>query len=795
MSRTLFNYSIIAIFLFFAPFICNAGNDLQIEELVFQGDFISAEVIISSRLRNTTISQKEKVLLYHIKGDMAKIAGDMEGALNNWNKAAKIIDKLYPNKENYHRLWKYAHLSNYHYEKINPKLAKEYADSCSSLLKKLSIEQQKEIEIFKIWNIQGQAYKQQTHKNEQEYIDKYNQCFSLYNKSIDFQLHHHTPKHYLANTYHLFGNAYLDLSVHYNGLGDKAKTNENKELSRLYHKKATDIWLSEYGNKHYELAKTKFVEGLLFHYLANGNDEYRTIALNYFKESIQAFGLTPNHFSEIHLELIPNKEDLLMCLKYYTTDLLKLDNSNSGKSAFFEEAEKVNVLAIDVWEQIHSEFKGKNTNQNLAIYDLIPQQEQIAILLRKNNDNNLIVNEDFFLINKKLKYYDLFKEDVSSQNMALAEFQKKLSPKQVFLDYHYSHINKKVYVLWITRANTTLLRIDAKVIDEAKVFRKSIIELNYDDFQKSAISIFQLLFPNGISEVEEIIICPDNVFYSIPFEALLCSEKGIAGKDYRKLDYLINHVTISYALTTDSFVHQINKTNWNLSVFTPSFQSDEFIELPFSQKFGEEAISKLQSKTYSGNTATLTSFKQNKSPLCHISTHAIVGEDIASNFIQFSDGAFYQKDIEQLEYLPNLMVLNTCNSGMGKNLVGDGVNGFVRELHKAGVGTTISNLWEVDDKLSNKLLETFYLNLKDGIGSGVALRLAKLNQIKNAPSSELGAPYYWAGHRMVGEQVIINSSYRNHLPISLVLGSFILIVISLLSIIYYFMKRKTTKLI
>lgn len=205
---------------------------------------------------------------------------------------------------------------------------------------------------------------------------------------------------------------------------------------------------------------------------------------------------------------------------------------------------------------------------------------------------------------------------------------------------------------------------------------------------------------------------------------------------------MINHVVVSYVLTPSSFTNQAKETNWDLSVFTPSFQSEDFADLPFSNKFGEDAKNKLGSKSYLGNAATLTSFKENKSPLCHISTHAIVGEDITSNFIQFSDGAFYQKDIEQLAYLPNLMVLNTCNSGMGKNLVGDGVNGFVRELHKAGVRTTISNLWEVDDKLSNELLETFYLNLKDGVGSGEALRLAKLNQIKNAPGSDLGAPYY-----------------------------------------------------
>ena len=159
-----------------------------------------------------------------------------------------------------------------------------------------------------------------------------------------------------------------------------------------------------------------------------------------------------------------------------------------------------------------------------------------------------------------------------------------------------------------------------------------------------------------------------------------------------------------------------------------------------------------------------------------------VGEDDSKNELLLSNSKLNQNELPQMKFIPSLVVLNSCNSGLGKQLEGEGLNGFVRELHRNGVQSTITNLWEVDDKASNELFFRFYSGLQQGMSSSSALSTAKLHQIKNAPSSELGAPYYWAGHGLVGTVHMVSKN-----TFSLFLS--ILFYLTFVSLILIFRKR------
>jgi CHAT domain-containing protein len=190
-------------------------------------------------------------------------------------------------------------------------------------------------------------------------------------------------------------------------------------------------------------------------------------------------------------------------------------------------------------------------------------------------------------------------------------------------------------------------------------------------------------------------------------------------------------------------------------VFTPEFTTTNFAELPFSARFGKQAQKELKAHLFNGNEATTTALKNTPNNLLHISTHAVISDEVALNYMQFADAPFYQKEVADLKHVPQLTVVNTCNSGMGRKLQGDGINGFVRELHKVGVLATLANLWEVDDQASNQLFFTFYKELKTGANTLEALRKSKLTHIKNAANSKLAAPYYWAGHQLVGSNIAV----------------------------------------
>lgn len=744
----------------------------KIESFIFQGNFSKANFILNKSLRNPGLNKLDKVKIYQTKGDIDKLRGDIDFALLNWQMAAKLRTKVYPNKKDYHHAWTYASLSNYHYEKIHPDLAKAYADSCSSLIQNLSVNQQKEIEIYRIWNILAQSYKQRLmgEKNV-DLSGSYKRILGFYQQSLTFITKYNCPKHFLGKTYHLLGNAYLDIAVNSQVQDKIIETQKFHEQSIQYYDKAIEIWKQLYGKRHYELGKTLFLKGLSYNYTAKSFSDNENLAIQQYRLSTAAYGLSLNDSKSDVIQNNPNKEDLLMCLKYYTTTLLLLDNSSKTDRSFLVEAEKVNRIALHLWNRIHKEFKSENTNQNLAIYSVLPQSELLDILWRKSRFGKLDL-EKFFLVNQQLKYFDLNKTRDGFKNTSIKSIQCQLTKNQVLLDFQHGNNNGLIYIIEIKKYSKSIRTVSDTILKLSERYKKAIIEFDYQQYLTCASSLYSNLFPNGIKQ-KELIICPDSYFSTIPFEALLVSKMNSKTNDYRRLDYLLNHHEIRNVLTPSSFSNRVRHVNWDVSVFTPIFNTQSVTKLVFSDAFGLKAEQELDVKLLSYDKANKSNFLNCGSSILHVSTHSIVGEDDSKNELLLSNSTLKQSEIKDMKSIPKLIVFNSCNSGLGRQLVGEGLNGFVRELHRNGVQSTIANLWEVDDKASNELFFQYYSELRQGKSSSSALCSAKLHQIKNAPSSELGAPYYWAGHQLAGNTIEIqgrNSSWYFLLFIPMLLG-------------------------
>ena len=113
------------------------------------------------------------------------------------------------------------------------------------------------------------------------------------------------------------------------------------------------------------------------------------------------------------------------------------------------------------------------------------------------------------------------------------------------------------------------------------------------------------------------------------------------------------------------------------------------------------------------------------------------------------DGFLRANDIYNLKLPAELVVLSACQTGLGKEIKGEGLVGLTRGFMYAGAARVVVSLWSVNDKATAELMTKFYEKmLKQGERPAAALRAAQIEMWKQ---KQWQSPYYWAAFTMQGE--------------------------------------------
>ena len=106
-------------------------------------------------------------------------------------------------------------------------------------------------------------------------------------------------------------------------------------------------------------------------------------------------------------------------------------------------------------------------------------------------------------------------------------------------------------------------------------------------------------------------------------------------------------------------------------------------------------------------------------------------------------------DIYNLNLPADLVVLSACNTGLGKDIKGEGLVGIVRGFMYAGAARVVASLWKVDDEATAELMKRFYQQmLQENLSPAAALRVA---QVELSQQKKWRSPYFWAGFELQGE--------------------------------------------
>jgi CHAT domain-containing protein/tetratricopeptide (TPR) repeat protein len=115
-----------------------------------------------------------------------------------------------------------------------------------------------------------------------------------------------------------------------------------------------------------------------------------------------------------------------------------------------------------------------------------------------------------------------------------------------------------------------------------------------------------------------------------------------------------------------------------------------------------------------------------------------------------TDGFLRLYQIYNLRLPVDLVVLGACETAMGSEIHGEGVESLARGFMYAGASRLIASLWQVDDESTAALMKSFYrIMLGDPKKTpAAAIRQAQL-EIRN--KSRWHEPYFWAPFVFLGE--------------------------------------------
>jgi CHAT domain-containing protein/tetratricopeptide (TPR) repeat protein len=288
----------------------------------------------------------------------------------------------------------------------------------------------------------------------------------------------------------------------------------------------------------------------------------------------------------------------------------------------------------------------------------------------------------------------------------------------------------------------------------------------YQTYSNSAFSLYKILIePVVETRTTKLIISPDGILSKLPFECLLSND---AKADFKSAPYIFKNMDIQYVYNLN-LLYKFTKPKLQKTPSLLAFSYSDIDPSKVALRSGRSEIpaSALEliaiSRFFDGDNdnfligeeATETAFKNLSSrfEIIHLAVHGVgdttkainsrlefkVGKDTLNDGKLFAH-ELYNLNLERLR----LAILSACETGIGKELPGEGVFSIARGFAYAGCPAVVMSLWQVNDTYTAKLMEYFYANLTQGKEIDLAVRNAKLTFLENADSRE-AFPYYWSG--------------------------------------------------
>jgi CHAT domain-containing protein len=399
--------------------------------------------------------------------------------------------------------------------------------------------------------------------------------------------------------------------------------------------------------------------------------------------------------------------------------------------------------------------------------------------------------------NRYPKYYEL---KYNPHPVTVSSLQQALTPRTAVIEYFLGRETMNIFVLTRDKLEAVSIPVNKDFIRIIETFYLAIKKIEAYEFLTLSRQLYQRLLgpirPYIVGK-RKLVVIPHGQLYYVPFEALV--PNGLEVGKPSAHDYMVRHFSFSYHYSarlwlqtfraaSGSGSESLGSVTGNISFvgFAPVFDEEtgkehkentteardvvvdgkRFPRLPGTEKEVRAIMQLFQSKGkkaegYFHANASEHQFKSTgmeNYTIIHVATHSLndfINPRLSGLLFSQSppapaqeDGVLYSGETYNLNLNAELIVLSSCETGIGKLVKGEGMIALNRGFLYSGARNTIFSLWKVEDKTTSRLMIELYRDILAGKTFAAALQKAKLKLIQDPFTA---FPKYWSGFILVGE--------------------------------------------
>ncbi len=382
-----------------------------------------------------------------------------------------------------------------------------------------------------------------------------------------------------------------------------------------------------------------------------------------------------------------------------------------------------------------------------------------------------IVSFEQYKIELESKFPNLNNARKYFESIDLLALQSKLRDKELIISYFIS--KQYLYTFYASNTDKGWLRkeFNLKNFEQDIVeLRASIVQSDLTSFSDNAYVVYShLLKPlESLTNGMDLIIVPHGILNTISFDCLISKPRD-SGSSFKSLSYLVKEKQLEYTHGVRMFYDDYNLVENSIPYLgvAPDYNPDKFSILKWAESEVSTTAKMFNGKVLNNDNASERIVRKNlkEAGILHFASHAELDKKNAYHakliLTQTSDSIFddklYAYELLNLPIEANLVVLNACSSGAGELNYTEGVMSLGRSFTYAGANSVITNLWDVSDKHTFDLLNSFFHEFKDRYTGVEAMRRAKLSYL-NSADQLTSAPMFWAAPVLIGRPELVESS-------------------------------------